>query len=112
VFFPVLFLKLFKQKADPTEVEPAMWLAVLKNTSSRPIKTSLSQNNEDSHQLCFFKKTSSEQSLLGIAESPPGWARGPGRHGGGAPAMCVGPLMSVLIFRFLFIKKKEENFQL
>ena len=22
-----------------------------------------------------------------------GWVRGPGRHGGGAPAMCVGPMM-------------------
>ena len=26
----------------------------------------------------------------GKAKARPGWARGPGRHGGEAPAMCVG----------------------
>ena len=38
----------------------------------------------------------------------PGWVRGPGRHRGGAPAMCERPLMSALILRFLPIKGKEQ----
>ena len=45
----------------------------------------------------------------GNAYSSPGWARWPGRHGGGASAKCGRPLMSALIFRVLFIKKKEEG---
>ena len=29
-------------------------------------------------------------TVCGNAKPWPGWARGPGRHGGEAPAMCVG----------------------
>ena len=45
----------------------------------------------------------------GLAYPHLGWARRPGQHGGGAPAWCVGPLMSALILRFLLIKEKEQK---
>ena len=40
----------------------------------------------------------------------PGWARGPGRHGGGAVAMCGRPLMLALNFwSFCFKTKGQDN---
>lgn len=48
--------------------------------------------------------------VCGNAKDQLGWARGPGRHGGGASAKCGRPLMSALILWSFPIKRKgQEN---
>ena len=48
-------------------------------------------------------------TVCGNAKPWPGWARGPGRHGGEAPAMCVGTDDVGLDSWFLLIKEKERK---
>ena len=48
--------------------------------------------------------------VCGNAKDRLGWVRGPGRHGGGAVAMCGRPLMSALNFwSFCFKTKGQDN---
>ena len=48
-------------------------------------------------------------AVCGNAYDQPGWARGIGRHGGGALAMCVGPMMSALNFWSFCFKTKGRK---
>ena len=56
--------------------------------------------------VLFRTKVKTTDTVCGNAKDQPGWVRGPGRHGGGAVAMCGGPLMSALILWPFLIKKK------
>ena len=59
--------------------------------------------------VSFRTKVRTTDTVCGNAKDRLGWARGSGRHGGGALAMCVRPLMSALILRLLLIKEKEQD---
>ena len=49
------------------------------------------------------------QNLMGSSKLVQAGHAGHGRHGGGAPALCGGPMMSALILWHFLIKKKGQE---